>query len=134
MTQRSGSTAAGSIPGWIRRIGLVSAAAAVLASAGCGGAKDADDARVEPAGTDSVSPAASADVTAPQPAPAAVQPGSPEALHAAEADSIREARLYHERIGSMEDYAGCMGKAKAADPPQRVVLETACRRARGAPR
>lgn len=41
-------------------------------------------------------------------------------------DSTREARLYQQRLASMESYESCMAKTKDADPPQRAVLERAC--------
>ncbi|HEX8905909.1 MAG TPA: hypothetical protein VF771_13755 [Longimicrobiaceae bacterium] len=49
-------------------------------------------------------------------------------------DSTREAQLYHRRQQSMETLESCLAKARAAEGPQRAVLEAACRRSRGTQR
>jgi hypothetical protein len=119
-----------------RAAALSLAAAAVLASAGCGGAKDSDDGQGAPAAA-APSAAATDSGTPPEaaPAPAPVQPRSPQdSARAAIDDSISEARLFNRRLANMDSYASCMAKTKSADPPQRAVLEAACRHARGAPR
>jgi hypothetical protein len=107
-------------------------AAALLALAACGDARESDGVKQQEAGTEA-SAAAPTDPAAAQPAPA--QPQSPEdAAREAVNDSVGEARLYQRRVGSMEDYRSCMAKTQGADPAQRAVLEAACKHARGAPR
>ena len=108
--------------------------AAVLAAGGCGGA---DDQPGDAGGT-----ASSATTPAPAPAaapaggePAAPPPGfaAPDPLEVAR-DSMQEAELYRSRQQSMESYESCMRKARDLDPPQRAMIETACKRLPTAPR
>ena len=105
--------------------------AAALAVGGCGGGDDAETAVPVEAGDATV---AGGDPAAASSLP---PPGTPmtaaDSVRAAREDSLYEARLMRARQASMESYAGCMEKAKEADPSHRPVLEAACGRARGAP-
>jgi len=56
-----------------------------------------------------------------------------DSIREAHDDSVALAKDYHQRLGSMESYASCMQKAKAADPQVRPTIEAACKRAPGAP-
>jgi hypothetical protein len=112
-----------------RRLAVLPLLAAVLAAGACSGAKDGEG--DEEAGVASAVDSAAAE--APPAAPAPGVPWTPEdSLRAAQEDSIQEARLMRARQASMESYAGCMEKAKSADPEHRGVLEAACQRGRGA--
>ncbi|HEU4561615.1 MAG TPA: hypothetical protein VFS20_27565 [Longimicrobium sp.] len=107
--------------------------ATILAAGGCGGAND------DTGDPDSATPA-SAPASAPAAAPAgdeaaAPPPGlaAPDPLEVAR-DSMQEAELYRQRQQSMESYESCMRKARGLDPPQRAMIETACKRLPTAPR
>jgi hypothetical protein len=119
-----------------RRLALLPLMAAALLAGGCRGDGNADDEQAPPAAAPSAAPASDAGTAETQPAAAA--PAAPvtveDSIRMAREDSTALATDYHQRLGSMETYASCMQKAKAADPEQRPVLEGACKRARGAPR
>jgi hypothetical protein len=125
--------AARALPGARRLVLLPLAAAALLAGCRADGHPDAG-AETPPAAAANPDQADGAGDSGPDAAPAPAAPMTMEdSIRVARDDSIALAKDYHQRIGSMEGYASCMGKAKVADAQVRPTLEAACKRARGAP-
>lgn len=121
--------AARAVRGTARGRGTCFLAAALLLAAACGEGRPAEDGQADP------TPPPAAEVSpeaAPEAAPAAAAPLSTEdSIRLAREDSTELARDYHQRLGARESYAGCVAKAKDADPQQRAMLEAACKRSRG---
>jgi hypothetical protein len=107
--------------------------ALALAAGACrgdrGGTRDGQAAAPPAASSTSPSAAGAAADAAPPAAPAPMSPT--DSALAAQEDSMHEADLFHRRQASMESEASCMAKARVADPPQRAILEAACKRSHG---
>ena len=117
------------VPGTARWRGVLPLLAVMVLAGGCGDGKDAGGgAPAAPPAADASPPDAGAEA-APQPAPAAAAPLSPDdSIRQAREDSTQLARDYYQRLGARESLTSCLAKAKQADPPQRALLEAACKR------
>ena len=120
------SAAAAPVLATARRRAFLPLLAAVLLAAACG-ADGQEPGDTGAAATPAPAPASEAEA-APQPRPASVSPE--DSIRMAREDSAELARDYYQRMGARESLASCMAKTRDADPPQRAVLEAACKRSR----